>query len=48
MLALALSFACSDDASCHAYVMEEPTWQGTEGGLWPAAPEELRPQSNSL
>lgn len=45
---LAFSFARSDEASCRACLTERLPWQGTEGGLWPAALEELRPLSGSL
>ena len=35
------------EASCHVVSgpVERPTWQGTEGSLWPMACEELRPSS---
>ena len=47
-MTLFLAFLASspDEASCHACWLERSIWQGTAGGLWPAALEELRPQSN--
>lgn len=41
----ALSLAAFDEAGCHSVnsPMGRPTRQGTEGGLWLAASEELRP-----
>lgn len=47
---LTRSLASSEEGSCHVVrcPLERHLWQGTKGGLWLTALEELRPQSNNL